>query len=306
MSIVGQSGCGWGCSIKGWLRQQMEVIVSLWGAQLLTLIILFVSLGIFLFINVGFIQPEFYMSFGEWSYLKHIFKDSLLKKHALQALGSAILAWVFTIIYLFIIWIVGFLYRAAWEILNGFPKFMILIGVVIYGLFLASALFPISMIVYDLRDLGLSRRQAYFFSLLFINGLMLYLGINFMASLKAEYTRDYILSAPFKSQTRLNYSREALLRFLLTQMSAVYYFIITFTIFPEIAAGGHTFYHDVFGQSIVYELFVTYFEVPDIFSSANFWSQLSAFIFATLLIRVLLIDFWVNLWEHFHGIELKG
>ncbi len=283
-----------------WLQAAVRGVRIWAGINGMAILLAVCTLIGFLAINLPHIVP--YM--GQWDQFTNRLISSDLYRHSMQAIGAALLAWVYALIYLLATACCGYLYLSVWEWSSNSKPVMTVFSVLIYLLFTVTAVMPISLILYQLQGMEFSVTTTFFSALLFVNGLFLYLGMNYMAEIKEEITKSYVVSAIFKSSTRKKYLTEHLSYFLLSNVAPVYYFIITFTLMPELLAGGfgaNTWFHDLFGSSIVYDLFVTALKTG--FSEQRFWSLFCSFVFFVLLIRLLLIDSILSWWEIRHGIE---
>ncbi len=240
-------------------------------------------------------------SLGNWALFVDALPDATLWKHALEAVGTGLLAVGIAAGYLFLVWCFGLAYRLLADLLRGRNTILSILEALFYVTFAISALLPVSIILYIMLSLSITAGTKFLLSLLFINGLLFFLGVSHMAHIQEESSGTYVRSAEFKSFSRSNFLWESSVHFLLSSFPSIYYFVITFTLIPAMLVGNAQFwFHEMFGPSIVYSLFVTVYKTG--FSSSLYWSQLFAFLFFVLLIRLIIIDTILWIWEVRYGI----
>ena len=223
----------------------------------------------------------------------------------LAGLRTAVMALLVSTIYLAALTIVVGSYRALAEISRGRSLAQFFLEFTVYTLFVLSALFPISLVMEADLFRSLSSESRVALSLLLINGLLFYLGISFLEFAITESNKSYAVSAEFKSQRRVDATTEASWHFVVSRWPSVFYFVLTFTIVPELMEPGtNFFFRDTLGDSLVLDIFRS--ALAEGLSASIVWLQALILIGSALLVRLVCIDACLFALESRLGIERSG
>lgn len=221
-------------------------------------------------------------------------------------LRTALMAVVFSAVYLLAAAAIGWIYRLLADAVRARPAMQLTLELSTYALFVVAALAPMSMLMElsAVRALDADTRATIL--LLTINGLFFFVGISYLDFILTESHKTYAISAEFKSQRRGTMIREASRQFLLSRWASVYYFVLTFTMVPEIIEPNTSLmFRDALGDNIVKSIFHTIFHelgTTSLLWSSLLWLQALAFVATALLIR-LFIDAVVLAFDLTIGLE---
>ncbi len=183
---------------------------------------------------------------------------------------------------------------------NRRERLVIIVCLFLLALLTVNAL-PILVYVEILKDLRFHRRWIAAWSLITANAMLYYFFSTFLFDLWRESNMLYAISAPFKGQRVLNYLKERATWALLNQLSSIFYYIFSFTLFTDLLLQG---YQDDTRSGIVLALFRL---VTHDWSAVGLWRftiYLLTLMALILPIR-LLLDLPSFLWEGkrrmFHG-----
>jgi len=216
-------------------------------------------------------------------------------------LRTAITAFVFSALYVLAVAIVGRVYRALADTVRGRTVMQLVLELVTYAIFVVAALAPMSMLMEYGAVRALSADWRATVLMLTINGLFYFIGISYMDHVLTESHKTYATSAEFKSQRRARVIGEASTQFLLSRWASIYYFVLTFTMVPDLIEPGTGFmFRDLLGDNIVKSIFHTVFNDPG--AVELLWLQVLAFVATSLLLR-LVIDAVVVAYDIRIGLE---
>lgn len=216
-------------------------------------------------------------------------------------LRTAITAFVFSALYMLAVALVGRIYRVLADTVRARSVLQLALEFVTYAIFVVAALAPMSMLMEYGAVRALSADWRATVLMLTINGLFYFVGISYMDHVLTESHKTYATSAEFKSQRRAQVIGEASKQFLLSRWASIYYFVLTFTMVPDLIEPGTSFmFRDVLGDNIVKSIFHTVFNDPG--DVSLLWLQVLAFVATSLLVR-LIIDAFVVSYDIRIGLE---
>lgn len=216
-------------------------------------------------------------------------------------LRTAITAFVFSALYVLAVAFVGRIYRALADTVRARTVMQLVLELVTYAIFVVAALAPMSMLMEYGAVRALSADWRATVLMLMINGLFYFIGISYMDHVLTESHKTYATSAEFKSQRRARVIGEASTQFLLSRWASIYYFVLTFTMVPDLIEPGTGFmFRDLLGDNIVKSIFHTVFNDPS--AVELLWLQVLAFVATSLLLR-LVIDAVVVAYDIRIGLE---
>lgn len=214
---------------------------------------------------------------------------------------TALTAFIFSIVYLVAVKFVGVIYRELADRLRARSAMQMLLELAVYFIFVVVALHPMSTLMEFDSVRALSADWRAVILLLTINGLFFFLGVSYIDFIITESHKTYATSAEFRFSRRAEMTREASWQFLLSRWASVYYFVLTFTMVPEIIEPNTSIiFGDALGENIVKAIFHTIFHEPG--ATSLLWLQALAFVATALAFR-LVIDGIVLAYDLKIGLE---
>lgn len=160
------------------------------------------------------------------------------------------------------------------------------------ALLLVNAL-PILVYVEALKGAGIQAYGVRVLALLTANAMLYYFFSGFLFDLWRETRKLYVVSAPFKGADALDYLRERAQWALLSNLSPLFYYLFSFTLFTDLLLQGYQGRNDV---GIVLSLFNIL--IHD-WSATGLWrfTVYLLIMMAMVLPARFLLDFGLTAWE---------